>query len=166
MSRWLNPKSGDKVSATNPKRVVHISSVAGQIPAFAAPMYCASKHAISGFVRSLAPLDEMGIRVNGVAPGMIRTPLWTDHPEKSKMLDEEKDAWVEPDEVARALLRCCEDPEIVGGYVMEVLKDATRNVEWFNAPAPTGPGATVSNRDVMGAEVFEWLGERGWGTIK
>ena len=73
ISRWLNPpkdsKSG-KASPSNPKRVVHISSIAGQCPGLSTPLYMASKHAISGFIRSLASLDTIGIRVNGVAPGV------------------------------------------------------------------------------------------------
>jgi NAD(P)-dependent dehydrogenase (short-subunit alcohol dehydrogenase family) len=71
ISRWLNPAKDSKVgkvSAANPKRVVHISSIAGQAPSFTTPLYIASKHAISGFIRSLAQLDTLGIRVNGVAP--------------------------------------------------------------------------------------------------
>jgi len=131
ISRWLNPSSSNpsmKASTSNPKRVVHISSIAGQVPGFPHPLYQASKHAISGFIRSVAPLDTLGIRVNGVAPGVIKTPLWTDHPEKMKMVDENVDEWVLPEEVAEAMLRCCEDDAVVGGYVMEVLKGKTRNV--------------------------------------
>lgn len=67
ISRWLNSEK-ERVSPSNPKRLVHISSIAGQVPSFTTPMYIASKHAISGFVRSLADLDKVGIRVNGVAP--------------------------------------------------------------------------------------------------
>lgn len=38
--------------------------------------YSATKGAIVAFTRSLSPaLAEIGIRVNGVAPGPIRTPL-------------------------------------------------------------------------------------------
>jgi len=169
ISRWLNPPEGSKAgkaSTTNPKRIVHITSVAGQTPGFITPLYNASKHAISGLIRSLAELDTVGIRVNGVAPGVIKTPLWTEHPEKLKMLDANVDAWVEPEEVAEAMLRCCEDDSVVGGYVMEVLKGQTRNVNWRNDPGPTGPGASAGNRATMAAEVFEWLGEPGWGVAK
>jgi NAD(P)-dependent dehydrogenase (short-subunit alcohol dehydrogenase family) len=76
ISRWLNPIKDSKVgkaSPTNPKRLVHISSIAGQTPGFPFPLYIASKHAISGFIRSMAELDgTLGIRVNGVAPGIIK----------------------------------------------------------------------------------------------
>jgi NAD(P)-dependent dehydrogenase (short-subunit alcohol dehydrogenase family) len=169
ISRWLNPPEGSKsgkVSSTNPKRVVHISSIAGQTPAFAVPLYTASKHAISGFIRSLAELEPtLGIKVNGVAPGIIKTPLWTEHPEKMTMLDS-RDEWVEPEEVAEAMLQCVEDPEVGAGWVFEVLKGKTRNVEWMNAGPPEGPGATASNRAANVAEVFQWLAEPGWGAAK
>jgi 3-hydroxybutyrate dehydrogenase len=43
----------------------------------------------------MAPLEKkMGIRVLAVAPGIVRTPLWTASP-KASML-KEKDEWVEP----------------------------------------------------------------------
>ncbi|KAK3681978.1 hypothetical protein LTR37_020711 [Vermiconidia calcicola] len=169
ISRWLNPPSDSKVgkaSPTNPKRIVHISSIAGQTPGFPFPLYIASKHAISGFIQSLEPLDQtLGIRVNGVAPGVIKTPLWTDHPEKMTLFDEQQDVWVQPEEVAEQMLRCCEDDSIGGGVVWEVLKDKYRAVDWRMDPGPEGTGATVSNRAQMTEEVFGWLAEPGWGQV-
>jgi hypothetical protein len=47
ISKWLNLPSTSKMgkaSTSNQKRVVHISSIAGQCPSFAVPMYIASKH--------------------------------------------------------------------------------------------------------------------------
>lgn len=169
ISRWLNPAEGStagKASAANPKRVVHISSIAGQAPSFACPMYAASKHGLSGFIRSMTPLEEtLGIRVNGVAPGIIKTPLWTDHPEKLTMLDSERDEWVEPEEVADVMLKCVEGEEFGGGWVVEVLKDRTRRVDWRNDPGPSGSGSSASNAATMATEVFGWLAEPGWGRV-
>lgn len=116
---------------------MHISSIAGQAPGFAFPLYIASKHAINGFIRSMEPLEAtLGIKVNGVAPGVIKTPLWTDHPEKMKMIDENVDEWVTPEEVAEQMLRCAEDEAIGAGWVWEVLKGRYRQVDWQMAPAP------------------------------
>lgn len=85
----------------------------------------------------MAPLDEsLGIRVNGVAPGVIKTPLWTDHPEKMKMVDESVDEWVTPEEVAEQMLRCVEDDAVGAGTVWEVLKGRYRKVDWRNDPGP------------------------------
>ena len=52
-------------------------------------MYCASKAAISSFCRSVGCLEQMlGVRVNAVAPGVVKTPIWTE--DKLRIVDEEK----------------------------------------------------------------------------
>lgn len=72
-------------SVKNPKTVIHVSSIAGQTSLLAAPIYNATKHAINGFVSSLAPLEaKLGIRVAAMAPGVVKAPLWTEHAEKMK----------------------------------------------------------------------------------
>ena len=115
----------------------------------------------------MALLDStLGIRINGVAPGVIKTPLWTDHPEKLILIDEANDVWVTPEEVAEQMLRCCEDDEIAGGVVWEVLKGAYRKVDWKMDPGPQGEGSTVGGRQLAISEVFGWLGEEGWGVPK
>ncbi|KAL8958037.1 MAG: hypothetical protein Q9193_004832, partial [Seirophora villosa] len=50
--------------------IIHISSIAAQTSPLLAPLYNASKHGLSGFVRTLAPLDNPThrIRVTAVAP--------------------------------------------------------------------------------------------------
>jgi NAD(P)-dependent dehydrogenase (short-subunit alcohol dehydrogenase family) len=168
LSHFLNPPRGvNKASPSNPKRVVIISSIAGQTANLNTPIYVASKHAMHGFIRSLGTLDaRMGIRVNGVAPGVIKTPLWTEHPEKMAFLDEGKDEWATPEEVAEAMLRCLEDRELAGGKIMEVGAGQTRMVEALNDPGPSGKGHTVSNIQQRYEEVYEWLGEEGWGVAK
>jgi hypothetical protein len=128
------------------------------------PIYVACKHAMNGFIRSLGPLDpRLGIRVNGVAPGLIKTPLWTDHPEKMTFVDEGKDEWATPEEVAEAMVRCLEEEGLAGGTVLEVGAKQTRKVEQVNDPGPSGPGHTVSRIRDRYEEVFAWLGEEGWG---
>lgn len=52
--------------------VVLLSSVAGQIADLSGPLYIASKHAVSGFTRSLTLMDEhYGIKVVALAPGYV-----------------------------------------------------------------------------------------------
>ena len=47
-----------------------VASLAGFQGTFSAPLYCATKHAVIGFVRSMAQLDELeGVKVVAVAPG-------------------------------------------------------------------------------------------------
>jgi NAD(P)-dependent dehydrogenase (short-subunit alcohol dehydrogenase family) len=55
----------------NKKGVILITaSLAGFQGTFSAALYCATKHAIIGFVRSMAELDRLeGVKVVAVAPG-------------------------------------------------------------------------------------------------
>lgn len=136
-----------------PGVVVHISSVAGQVPFFPTPVYVATKHAINGFVRSLAPLEnppaETGlpkIRVVAVSPARILTPLWTDNPEKMKMVGIQP-GWVTPEAVAEVMLDLVQKQENVGGTILEI-GATVRKVETFNDGGPrtgnnhveSGPG--------------------------
>jgi NAD(P)-dependent dehydrogenase (short-subunit alcohol dehydrogenase family) len=168
ISYWLHG-NGAKASLENPKRVIHISSIAGQTPVFRAPMYGASKFGITGFVRCLATLEQVGIRVNAVAPGVVRTPLWTEHPEKLKNVNEAQDAWVTPHECAQAMLECVESERYLGGTVLEVGRGNTREVQVFNDPGPDfkdpSKGFTTSNGKEGDASIWNWLGEKDiWGS--
>ena len=55
----------------NKRGVVLITaSLASLSGTYSAPLYCATKHAVIGFVRSLAEMDQLeGIKVVAVAPG-------------------------------------------------------------------------------------------------
>lgn len=144
--------------------MVHISSIAAQIPRLQAPLYVAAKSGISNFIRSLAELENPendtipSIRVNGVAPGVIKTPLWTENPEKLKWVDENNDEWVEPEEVAEAMLSLIEAHKHIGGTVLEVGKHQTRHVEVLNDPGPSGAGHTVSAAGKAKDDIWEQLG--------
>lgn len=50
--------------------ILVVASLAGYQGAFSAPLYCATKHACVGFVRSMAELDRLqDIKFTLVAPG-------------------------------------------------------------------------------------------------
>ncbi|KLJ06222.1 3-hydroxybutyrate dehydrogenase [Blastomyces silverae] len=171
MSRFANAKT--------PKSIVHVSSIAGQGPTPVTPIYCATKHAINGFVRSLAVLDQVGIRVSAVAPGYIKTPLWTEHPEKMKLLDESKDVWVTPEEVAEVMLALVERDEvnemmlsdskeagktipIQGGTILEVSK-TVRAVSVFNDPGFLGrAGSSMMGLEQVREEASHLLQSGSW----
>ncbi|KAK5224290.1 hypothetical protein LTR47_009901 [Exophiala xenobiotica] len=124
--------------------VLNISSLAGQYALFNQPIYSATKAGVSAFTRSLAPLHkEFGIKVVGIAPGMIWTPLWANDPEKMKAIGHD-DVFLQPEELAEEMLKAVESADVVGGKVVEVLKTKTRLVE-VDSPLPEGPGSTMSN---------------------
>lgn len=178
ISHFLRHKASKK-----PRHIVHISSIAGQGAAFGTPMYVASKHAISGFVRSLAMLDKLhGIRVTAVAPGVIKTPLWTDNPEKLQLVNDAADSWVTPEEVAEVMLALIQQDKVSeiigdrkgqarqftvqGGVILEVSK-TVRMVNQFMDPGPGNrPGNTASDTKFIVNEAIELLSQRGWGASK
>jgi len=129
----------------------------------AAPLYNATKHALNGFVRTLGPLEaRIGVRVVGVAPGVIRTPLWTEDPLKRRLvLEGEGDRWVEPEEVAGAMVEMVSSRgmEVEGG---EGEGGRRRVVAQFGDEGPRGEGVTVSGMGKVEGEIWEALRE-GWG---
>ena len=117
---------------------------------FPEPLYGASKAAISSFVHSLAPLElTHGIRVNAIAPGIVKTRMWLEDQQKQSWVDEEKDAWVESKRIAEVMLELVQKEENVGGTILEVGTETVRKVQLLNDPGPRGKGLGVSNTNVM-----------------
>jgi NAD(P)-dependent dehydrogenase (short-subunit alcohol dehydrogenase family) len=59
--------------------IVATASLAGLIGFSPDPIYCVTKHAVVGLVRSLGPqLAERGITINAVCPSIVDTPLIDD----------------------------------------------------------------------------------------
>jgi 3-hydroxybutyrate dehydrogenase len=138
--------------------VVHVSSIAGQCPFFPTPLYVASKHAINGFVRSLGNLERPPahipkIRVNAVAPARILTPLWTDHPEKMKMVGKAGN-WTTPEAVAQVMLELVEKPEYIGGSIVEVGNNV-RMISAFNDAGPQGHGNGLTSIEGYDKDTWE-----------
>ncbi|KAL8843345.1 MAG: hypothetical protein Q9170_000203 [Blastenia crenularia] len=189
IAHFLSHRAPSPASGPTPvNHVIHISSIAGQVTPLLAPLYNATKHGLSGFVRTLAPLDNSshGIRVTAVAPGVIDTPLWRENPEKLRLVDESKDEWVTAEEVAEvmgSLVDGREEVEVVsssagrsdaregtrkvkveGGLILEVSKSRVRKVEQFNDEGPKGAaGNTVSRIDVVNDEIHAMLRSGHWG---
>lgn len=108
-------------------RIVNLASTLGLVAAPNRAAYTASKHGVVGLTKQMAlELGESGIRVNAVAPGVIRTPLT-----ESYFHDSEKEQAVlalhpvgrvgSPDEVAAAILFLA-DPtnDFITGSVLKV----------------------------------------------
>lgn len=66
-------------------KIVNVSSVAAKIPTPAIPHYGASKAASVSLTRSLAhDMARFNVNVNGVCPGWIWTPIYSENPSLDK----------------------------------------------------------------------------------
>jgi NADP-dependent 3-hydroxy acid dehydrogenase YdfG len=76
------------------------SSVAGRRP-LSGSLYSATKHAVTAMAESARQdLDETGIRVTSIEPGMVDTPFFDNRPQRA----------LDPDDIARAVLFAVTQP--------------------------------------------------------
>lgn len=91
-------------------QIVNLASTLGIMAAPNRAAYTASKHGVIGLTREMAlELGERGIRVNAVAPGVVRTPLTERYFQDPGYAQAIRDIhalgrWAEPEEIARAIL--------------------------------------------------------------
>ncbi|KAI3401434.1 hypothetical protein diail_10868 [Diaporthe ilicicola] len=119
--------------------VVLLSSIAGYSKNYSTPIYCATKHALVGFTRSLGDAEEIqGVKIVCVCPGIVKTPLWTEGtPGAAARFGIVDDISLTPDAVAAAISEVVESPEIPGGAVFEVSKlGGTRVIPDWNISPP------------------------------
>ena len=102
LQKMLNVKKGV---------VINMASIAGMIAGGGGAAYTASKHAVIGYTKQLSyDYCKEGIRVNGIAPGAIETPMnaadFEGDGEMAKWVAEQTPAgrWAKPEEVANITL--------------------------------------------------------------
>ncbi|HUP84053.1 MAG TPA: SDR family oxidoreductase [Acidimicrobiales bacterium] len=84
--------------------IVATASLAGIIAFAPDPLYTATKHAVVGLVRSLAPqLLGRHVTINAVCPGIVDTPLVGPARERLK---EAGFPMIPPEDIAAAVVRC------------------------------------------------------------
>jgi NAD(P)-dependent dehydrogenase (short-subunit alcohol dehydrogenase family) len=108
--------------------IVNCSSVAGLVGFGGLPAYVASKHGVIGLTKTAAlEYAKLGIRVNAVCPGVIKTPMM-DRLTGNKKEAEEQFTGLEPvgrmgqpEEIANAVVWMCSDEaSFVTGLAMAV----------------------------------------------
>jgi NAD(P)-dependent dehydrogenase (short-subunit alcohol dehydrogenase family) len=98
--------------------MVVTASLAGLTGVESDPIYALTKHAVVGFVRSVAPqLAARGIRINAVCPGFADTPMVSGDLRAS--LEEAEFPLLRAEHVADAVLRAARSEETGQAWVVQ-----------------------------------------------
>jgi NAD(P)-dependent dehydrogenase (short-subunit alcohol dehydrogenase family) len=95
--------------------IVNTASVAGFLPEFGQAGYVAAKHGVIGLTKAAAFENaHLGVRVNALAPGWVRTPLTAGLDEVDGLTEQLRAAVplrraAEPEEMAGVVLFLCSD---------------------------------------------------------
>jgi NAD(P)-dependent dehydrogenase (short-subunit alcohol dehydrogenase family) len=110
--------------------IVATASLAGLTATPMDPIYALTKHAVVGFVRSVAPqLEQRGIRINALCPGFTDTAIVVE--ELRGQLPAEL---MEPSFVAEAALQALNDPETGRAWFVQ-----PNRIDTFRFPSIPGP---------------------------
>jgi NAD(P)-dependent dehydrogenase (short-subunit alcohol dehydrogenase family) len=119
--------------------IVVTASLAGLTGVESDPIYALTKHAVIGFVRSVAPqLAERGVRINAVCPGFADTPMVTG--ELRASLDEAGFPLLGAGEVADAVLEAARSDGTGEAWVIQPGREP-EPYRFRGIPGPRVPGA-------------------------
>jgi NAD(P)-dependent dehydrogenase (short-subunit alcohol dehydrogenase family) len=119
--------------------IVVTASLAGLTAVPSDPIYALTKHAVVGFVRSVAPqLGERGIRINAVCPGFADTPMVAG--ELRASLDDAGFPLLTADEVAEAVLLAAQSEGTGEAWIVQPGREP-EPYRFRGIPGPRVPGA-------------------------
>ena len=112
----------------NKGAIVNIASIAGLVGFSGLPAYVASKHGVVGLTKTAAlEYAKLGIRINAVCPGVIKTPMVDRTTGKDKTVEKKFEDMEpvgrmgQPEEVAEAIIWLSSDSSsFVTGHAMAV----------------------------------------------
>jgi len=74
---------------------------------------------------------------------MVRTPLWTDRPEKMAEFGYSVDASISAEDVANGMIKLVTDGQYPGGTSLETSNSGERTLGIWNVEAPAAIGTSV-----------------------
>jgi NAD(P)-dependent dehydrogenase (short-subunit alcohol dehydrogenase family) len=119
------------LKANKPGVVLIVASGAGVVGFYGSPLYCATKHAVVGFTKSMAQADEdENIKIVSVCPGIVATPLWKGvaAAEVAKQYSYSDEMSLTASEVAMVMKDLIEQGKYPGGSLLEMSKTRGNNL--------------------------------------
>jgi NAD(P)-dependent dehydrogenase (short-subunit alcohol dehydrogenase family) len=119
--------------------IVVTASLAGLTGVESDPIYALTKHALIGFMRSVAPqLERRGVRINAVCPGFADTPMVAGEVRAS--LEEAGFPLLSPEEVADAILLAARSEGTGEAWIVQPGRQP-EPYQFRGIPGPRVPGA-------------------------
>jgi NAD(P)-dependent dehydrogenase (short-subunit alcohol dehydrogenase family) len=117
--------------------IVATASLAGLMPVPGDPIYALTKHAVIGFVRSVAPqLAERGVTINCLCPGLVDTPMTAS---VRDALEESGFPLIPPGRIAEAMLAAARSGETGKAWAIQPGREPI-DFRFPNVPGPRGEG--------------------------
>lgn len=135
-----------------------IASQSGLAGLLSVPLYCATKHAVVGFVKSLKDSEPLtGVKVTTICPGLVDTPLSDANKQKQFPVSDQKA--MTADEVAQHIVELLEKKEYACGTVLELASTGKRLIpEWSVLPPENHSGVGQEQaRDAFIKHMLEYV---------
>jgi short-subunit dehydrogenase len=119
------------LKANKPGVVLIVASGAGVTGFYGSPLYCATKHAVVGFTKSMAQADkDENFKVVSVCPGIVARPMWNGAAAKevAKQYAYSEEMSITAEEVATAMKDLIEQGKHEGGSLLEISKTRGNNL--------------------------------------
>ncbi|KAG9666321.1 hypothetical protein KCU99_g6859, partial [Aureobasidium melanogenum] len=157
------------LGAKKPGVVVLVSSTVGLSWSYPAALYCATKHALIGFTRSLAPAESLnGIKVVCLCPGIVDTPLWQTQEGLSEQFSVSDKVSITSEDAAAAMVDLIVNERYKGGMVLKVDRSGVKVIEFSGKTRDLKDEDLAKVKDRSFAPVQDLLAAeigRPWGEV-